>query len=131
MSTWNNMNYFKRQSAIKRVQFEMIKENKKTFMNKKFNEIIELKLKWELGEISKDTFMKSTKDHIMDCWAFKHMNKKHLSAIKIQKIWREYKNKKNIINDIIIDCDNSLDWRSYENDILEQTIYVWDDSWQI
>ena len=47
----------------------------------------------------------------------------------IKMNYREIVN--DIINDIIIDCDNSLDWRSYENDILEQTIYVWDDSWQI
>lgn len=103
MSTWKDMNYLKRQEAINRVQEKMnrevheaLKEDyKKGFMNEKFNKIMELKLRWELGEISKDTFMKFTKNHVMDCWAFKFMNKKKdLSAAKIQKFWRDYKKKK-------------------------------------
>ena len=70
----------------------------------------------------------------MDCWAFKFMNKKKdLSAIKIQKLWRKYKEKKNIIDTIMYDneSDNEQEWRSYDSDILEQTIYIWNDSWQI
>ena len=128
MSTWKDMNYLKRQEAIKRVKEKMNREvhkaleedYKKGFMNEKFNKIMELKIKWELGEISKEIFMKFTKNHVIDCWAFKFMNKKKdLSATKIQTCWREYKQKKNIINNIIYDS---------ENDILEQTIYVWNDS---
>ena len=142
MSTWMDMNYLKRQEAIKRVKEKMnrevhkaLKDNyKKGFMNEKFNKIMELKIKWELGEISKDRFMKFTKNHVMDCWAFKFMNKKKdISAKKIQNFWREFKQKKNIINDIIYssDSDNEQEWRSYESDILEQTVYIWNDSWQI
>lgn len=137
-----DMNYLKRQEAIKRVNEKMNREvhkalkddYKKGFMNEKFNKIMELKLKWELGEISKDRFMKFTKNHIMDCWAFKFMNKKKdISAKKIQNFWREFKQKKNIINDIIYssDSDNEQEWKSYESDILEQTVYIWNDSWQI
>lgn len=137
-----DMNYLKRQEAIKRVKEKMnrelhkaLKDNyKKGFMNEKFNKIMELKIKWELGEISKDRFMKFTKNHVMDCWAFKFMNKKKdISAKKIQNFWREFKQKKNIINDIIYssDSDNEQEWRSYESDILEQTVYIWNDSWQI
>ena len=59
MSKWEDMNYLKRQEAIKRVKEKMnrevhkaLKEDYKNgFMNKKFNKIMELKLKWELGEI--------------------------------------------------------------------------------
>ena len=142
MSKWEEMNYLKRQEAIKRVKDKMnrevhkaLKEDYKNgFMNEKFNKIMELKLKWELGEISKDRFMKFTKNHVMDCWAFKFMNKKKdLSAIKIQKLWRKYKEKKNIIDTIMYDSesDNEQDWSSYESDILEQTIYIWNKSWQI
>ena len=78
--------------------------------------------------------MKFTKNHVMDCWAFKFMNKKKdLSAIKIQKLWRKYKEKKNIIDTIMYDSesDNEQDWSSYDSDILEQTIYIWNKSWQI
>ena len=139
---WKDMNYLKRHEAIKRVKEKMNREvhkalkddYKKGFMNEKFNKIMELKIKWELGEISKDRFMKFTKNHVMDCWAFKFMNKKKdLSAIKIQKLWRKYKEKKNIIETIMYDSesDNQQDWRSYDSDILEQTIYIWNDSWQI
>ena len=137
-----DMNYLKRQEAIKRVNEKMNREvhkalkddYKKGFMNEKFNKIMELKLKWELGEISKDRFMKFTKNHIMDCWAFKFMNKKKdISAKKIQNFWREFKQKKNIINDIIYssDSDHEQESQSYESDILEQTVYIWNDSWQI
>jgi hypothetical protein len=142
MSTRKDMKYLKRHEAIKRVKEKMNREvhkaleeeYKKGFMNEKFSKIMELKLKWELGEISKDRFMKFTKNHVMDCWAFKFMNKKKdLSAIKIQKLWRKYKEKKYIINNIMYESesDNEQDWKSYENDILEQTIYIWNNSCQI
>lgn len=117
MSTWKDMNYLKRQEAINRVQEKMnrevheaLKEDyKKGFMNEKFNEIMELKLRWELGEISKDTFMKFTKNHVMDCWAFKFMNKKKdLSAAKIQKFWRDYKKEKKMLS---MKVNNSDSWR--------------------
>lgn len=141
MSYWKDMNVQKKQEAIKRVKQKINSEvhkalkadYKKGFMNEKFNKIMELKIKWELGEISKDTFIKFTKNHVMDCWAFKFMNKKKdLCAIKIQKFWREYKNKKNIINEIIYDGDSENSYlNDNDNDILEQTIYTWNDSWLI
>ena len=65
MAAWKIIPPYKREEAIKRVrkkmnervQNELKIDYKKGFMNEKFNKIMELKLRWELGEISKDMFM--------------------------------------------------------------------------
>ena len=139
MAAWKIIPPYKREEAIKRVrkkmnervQNELKIDYKKGFMNEKFNKIMELKLRWELGEISKDMFMKFTKNHVIDCWAFKYMNKlKDLSAVKIQKYWRGYVKKKVIDDDFIYNIsDDSYDADS-DTDPLEDTIYVWDDELQ-
>jgi hypothetical protein len=139
MATRKIIPHYKREEAIKRVrkkmneqvQNELKIDYKKGFMNEKFNKIMELKLRWELGEISKDVFMKFTKNHVIDCWAFKYMNKlKDLSAVKIQKYWRGYVKKKAIDDvDTYNISDNSYDADS-DTDALENTIYVWDDKLQ-
>ena len=131
------MNDNKHEAAIKRVQAKMnmevqkaLKEDyKKGFMNEKFNKIMELKIKWDLGEISKEAFVKFTKNNVMDCWAFKYMNKKKdLSAIKIQHLWREYNKKENVISEFEYNSDISSESRSSEYDPLEETIYTWNES---
>ncbi len=139
MAAWKIIPPYKREEAIKRVrkkmnervQNELKIDYKKGFMNEKFNKIMELKLRWELGEISKDMFMKFTKNHVIDCWAFKYMNKlKDLSAVKIQKYWRGYVKKKVIDDHFIYNIsDDSYDADS-DTDPLEDTIYVWDDELQ-
>jgi len=131
---WNNIPQYKREGAIKRVKTKLNNEiqgkitddYKKGFMNEKFNKIMELKLKWELGEISKDVFMKFTKNHVLDCWAFKYMNvKKELSARKIQKCWKNYTNKKFIIIEIHNNYSPSYSDYESDSDPLEKTIYNW------
>lgn len=104
------------------------------FMTERFNKIMELKIEWELGEISKDVFMKSTRNHVMECSSFKNIHKKReISAIKIQQYWREYNKKKEIIEDLIYNesSDSASEWWSGESDPLEQTIHIWNDSWKV
>ena len=105
MSSLKHLPLYKRKEAIRRVRDKINKEvhaslkkdYENGFMNEKFNKIMELKIRWELGEISKECFVKFTRNHVIDCWAFKFMNKKKdISAVKIQNYWRKYQNKKKL-----------------------------------
>ena len=96
------------------------------YMNHQYSKIMEIKTRWDLNEISNDDFMKFTKTHVMNCWAFKYMNKlRERSCKKIQKAWRSYKQKKGIIHEVIIESD--YDFSDEENDPLENTIYNFKD----
>ena len=105
---------------------EQQKKQKKNYLNHQFSKIMEIKTRWDLNEISNDDFMKFTKTHVMNCWAFKYMNKlRERSCKKIQKAWRSYKQKKGIIHEVIIESD--YDFSDEENDPLENTIYNFKD----
>lgn len=135
MKHWNTLPLYKREAALQRTKriisddinsriFQEYKKQKNYF-NEEFESIMKLKAKWDIGEISKDEFHKWTKEHVMNCWAFKYINKvKDINASKIQALWRGYKIR---CENIIIETEEeySSDWDEMSSDIdpLENTYY--------
>ena len=137
VNNWNKAPMYKQVAAIERVKKHMNeqiqneiyrdfkKKQKQNYLNDQFGKIMEIKTRWDLNEISSDEFMKFTKRHVMNCWAFKYMSKlRELSSKKIQKAWRAYKEKK-VISEVII--ESSDEFSDSEKDLLEHTIYNWVD----
>lgn len=135
MNHWNTLPLYKREAALLRtkriisddINSRIIEDynSQKNYFNEEFESIMKLKAKWDLGEISKDEFQKWTKEHVMNCWAFKYINKvKHINATKIQALWRGYKIRcENRIIETEEEYSNDWDERSSDLDELEHTYY--------